>query len=138
MECKKQILQTKLLQPKTTENNNNLTSISTFNPNNPKIFDLLKSGVNTLVENNVNGFKNIRLIHAKRQPPNLKRILTNSLFKNKTAGVFNCSKRRCLCCWQLLLEISYTFKNVGKQFFLKRKMTYDSRNLIYVVICPHW
>ena len=91
MECKKQILQTKLLQPKTTENNNNLTSISTFNPNNPKIFDLLKSGVNTLVENNVNGFKNIRLIHAKRRPPNLKRILTNSLFTKKTAGVFKYS-----------------------------------------------
>ena len=26
--------------------------------------------------------------------------------------------------------------NVGKQFFLKTKLTYDSRNLIYVVICP--
>ena len=92
MECKKQILQTKLLQPKTTENNNNLTSISTFNPNNPKIFDLLKSGVNTLVENNVNGFKNIRLIHAKRQPPNLKRILVNikqlAYSNAQTAGAY--------------------------------------------------
>ena len=36
----------------------------------------------------------------------------------------------------LLLEISYTFKNIGKQFFLKTKMTCYSRNLIYVVICP--
>ena len=58
--------QTELRQPKTIKNNNNLTFISTFNPNNPKIFDLIKSGVNTLVENNINGFKNIRLIHAKR------------------------------------------------------------------------
>ena len=46
-------------------NNNNLTFVSTFNTNNPKIFDLVKSGLNTLVENNVNGFKNIRLIHCK-------------------------------------------------------------------------
>ena len=98
---------------------------------------MIKSGVNTLVENNVNGFKNIRLIHAKRQPPNLKTILTSSLFTNKTAGVFKCSDSRCLCCQQILLEISYTFKNVGKQqFFLKTKMTCDSRNLIYVVIRP--
>ena len=44
----------------------------------PKISDLVNSGVNTLNENNVNGFKNIRLIHGKQQPPNLKRILTNS------------------------------------------------------------
>ena len=56
------------------ENNNNLTFISTFNPNNSKIFDLVKFRVDTLVENKVNGFKNIRLIHAKRQPQNLKRI----------------------------------------------------------------
>ena len=130
------IPQMELRQPKPIENNSNLTFISTFNPNNPKIFDLVKSGVNTLVENNVNGFKNIRLIHAKRQPPNLKRILTNSLFTNKTAGVFKCSGSRCLSCQQLLLGILYTFKNVGKQFFLKMKMTCDSRNLIYVVICP--
>ena len=85
-----------LRQPKT--NLNSLTFISTFNPNNPKIFDLVKSGVNTLVENNVNPFKNIRLIHAKRQPSNLKRILTNPLFTNKTARVFICSDSRRLCC----------------------------------------
>ena len=35
-----------------------------------------------------------------------------------------------------MLEISYTYKNAGKQFFLKTKMICDSRNLIYVVICP--
>ena len=97
---------------------------------------MVKSGVNTLVENNVNDFKNIRLIHAKRQLPNLKKILTNSLFTNKTAGIFKCSDSRCLCCQQLLLEVSYTFENVGKEFFLKTKLTCDSRNLIYIVICP--
>ena len=130
------ISQTELRQPKTTENNNNLTFRSTFHPNNSKIFDLIKSGVNTLVENNVNGFKNIGLVHAKRQPPNLKKVLTNFLFTNKTADVFKCSESRCLCCQQLLLEISKIFRNVGKQFLLKTKMTCGSRNVIYVVICP--
>ena len=42
-----------LRQRKTIENNNNLTFISTFKSNNSKIFDLIKSGVNTLVT----GFK---------------------------------------------------------------------------------
>ena len=121
---------TELSQLKTIENNNNLAFISSFNPNNPKTFDLVKSGENTLVENNVNVFKNIRLIDAKRHPPNLKKALTNSLFTNKTAGVFKCLDSRCLWCHQLLLEIAYTFKNVGKQFFLKTKITCDSRNLI--------
>ena len=59
------IPQMELRQPRTIGNNNNLTVTSTFNPNNRKIFDLVKSGVNTLFENNVNGFKNTRLIHAK-------------------------------------------------------------------------
>ena len=129
------IPQAELQQPKTIENSNNLTFISTCKPNKPKIFDLVKSGINALVENYVNIFKNIRLIHTKRQPPNLKRILTNSLFTNNITGVFKCLDSRCLSCQQLLLEILYTFKNVGKQFFLKRKITCDSRNLTYVLIC---
>ena len=130
------IPQTELSQPKIAENNNNLTLIRTFSPKNPKIFDLVKSGVNTLIENNVNDFKSIRLVYAKRHPPNLKRILANSLFTNKIAGAFKCSDSRCLCCHQLLLEISFTFKDVGKQFFLKTKMTCERRNLVYIVICP--
>ena len=130
------IPQPELCQPKTIGNNNNLTFISTFNSNNPKIFDLVKSGVNTLAKNNVNGFKKIRLIHAKRQPLNLKRIIRNSLFTDKTADVFKSSDSTCLCCQQLLLGISYTFKNIGKQFFLKLRMACNSRNLIHVFICP--
>ena len=43
---------------------------------------LVNTAVNRLVENNVNDF---RLIHAKRQPANLKSNLTNSLFTNKIA-----------------------------------------------------
>ena len=66
------IPQTELHQLKTIGDNINLTFTTTFNPNNPKIFGLIKSGFNILVENNVNGFKNIRLIYAKRQPPDLK------------------------------------------------------------------
>ena len=131
-----EIPQTELRQPKNVEHKNNLTFVSTFNPNNPKIFNLVKSGVNTLIENNVNGFKDIKLIHAKRQPPNLKRLLTQSLFTSQTSGVFQCSDNRCNCCQHLLLKDSYTFKNSDKQFSLKCKMTCDSRNLIYVVICP--
>ena len=61
------ISQTELHQPKTIENNNNLTFISTFNPNNPKTFDLVKSGVNRLVENNVNGFKKHQVNSCKKK-----------------------------------------------------------------------
>ena len=43
------ILQTELSQPETIENND-FTFTSTFNSNNPNIFDFIKSGVNTLDE----------------------------------------------------------------------------------------
>ena len=40
------IPQTELCQPKTIENSNNLTFISSFNPNNPKIFNSVKYSAN--------------------------------------------------------------------------------------------
>ena len=75
------IPQTELRQLKTIVDNINLTFTTTFNPNNPKIFGLIKSGLNTLVENKVNGFKNIRLIYAKRQPPDLKMFNNFLIYK---------------------------------------------------------
>ena len=44
------ILQTKLNQPKIIVDNDNFFFISTFNPNNPKVFDVVKSGGNTIVK----------------------------------------------------------------------------------------
>ena len=36
----------------------------------------------------------------------------------------------------LLLGNRYTFKNVDKTFNLKTHFSYDSSNLLYIVICP--
>ena len=101
-------------------------------------FQLRKSSMENFIlwAVNVNDFKNIRLIHAKRQHPNLKRILTNSLFANKTAGVFKCSDSKCLSCQQFYWKSRILLKNIGKQLFLKTKTTCHSRNLIYIFICP--
>ena len=67
------------------------------------------------------------------QNNSLQRLIYKQLPYLQTAGVFKCSESRCLCCQQLFLEISYTFENFGKQFFLKMKMTCDRRNLMYVI-----
>ena len=77
-----QIPQKELDRPIVIENSNNLTFINTFNPNNLKIFDLVKSDANTLAENNVNGCKSMKLIYANRQTSESKRLLTDSLFTN--------------------------------------------------------
>ena len=67
-----------------------------FQPKQPKKTYFVKSGVNTQPGKKLNGFTKMMLIHAKRQPPNLKRLLTHSSVTNKTAGVFKCSDNRCL------------------------------------------
>ena len=54
---------------------------------------MVESGVNTQVESDVNGFKDIKLIHAKKQLLNQKRIIYLQIkqlaYSNvQTAGVY--------------------------------------------------
>ena len=74
-----EIPQNELRLPKTIENNNNLTFKSTLNLNNPKIFNLVKSGVNTLVENNGNGFKKHQ-VHSCKMPASKSKKNFNKFF----------------------------------------------------------
>ena len=75
------------------------------------------------------------LIQSKRQPPNLKKLLTRAEYGEVLSGTFNCSDKRCECCNFLLINDHYTFKNVQITFKLKNHFTCDSFNLIYVIIC---
>ena len=116
-------------------NENILPFITTFNPNNPNISSTIESSVNCLKNNNVSGFHNIKLIQSKRKSPNLKKLLTKTEFQEVLSGMFNCSDKRCECCYYLLTNDHYTFKNVQITFKLKNCFTCDSFNLLYVVIC---
>ena len=53
-------------------NKNVLPFVTTHNPNNPNIFLEIKSSINVLTANKTNGFNDIKIIHSKRQPQNLK------------------------------------------------------------------
>ena len=130
------IPQEELRQPKVFQNNNNLSFITTFNPNNPNSFDIAKKSIECLKQNNVNGFQNISLLQSKRQPPNLKRILTKAEFSNPVAGVYSCDDKRCDCCHALYINDRYTFKNTNKTFVVKSRFSCDSSNLLYVIFCP--
>ena len=109
--------------------------IITFNLNNPNIYSNVKSSVICLKNNNVSGFHNINLIQSKRQPSNLKKLLTKSEYGEVLSGTFNCSDKRCECCNYLLINDHCTFKNVQITFKLKNRFTCDSCNLMYVVTC---
>ena len=85
--------------------------------------------------NNVSAFHNINLIQSKRQPPNLKKLLTRAKYGEVLSGTFHGSDKRCECCNYFLINDHYTFKNVQITFKLKNRFTCDSLNLIYVIIC---
>ena len=130
------IPQKDLRKAKEKKEDNVLPFISTFNPNNPAVFNTIKDSVEVLSRNKVPGFQNLNLINSKRQAPNLKKLLTKAEFtKNKETGVRMCNKPRCECCHVLLLGKEYKFKNVDKKFTLKSPMSCDSSNLVYVLIC---
>ena len=129
------IPQKDLRKPKTPSNENILPFITTFNPNSPNIYSTIKSSVTCLKNDNVSGFHNINLIQSKRQIPNLKKLLTRPEYGEVLSSTFNCSDKRCECCNCLLINNHYTFKNVQITFKLENRVTCDSFNLTYVVIC---
>ena len=112
------ISQETLTTPIEKNNKNVLPFIPTHNPNNPNNFHAIKSSINVLTANKSNGFNDIKIIHSRRQPRNLKRILTKAELSNIVSTVSKCGDTRCLCCSYLLLQNSYKFKNVNKIFTL--------------------
>ena len=103
-----------LRTPKTLSSNNSLPFTTTYNPNNPDVYEMIDKSVECLKRNKVDGFENLRVIKSKWQTPNLKKILTKVEFSQKQVGVFKCPDKRCECCASLLLNNSYTFKSVDK------------------------
>ena len=64
-----------------------LPFISTFNPNNPPIYNAIKNSVEVLKRDNNPEFESIKLINSKRQPPNLKKLLTKAEISNVKVDV---------------------------------------------------
>ena len=126
-----------LRTPKTVSNDNSLPFITTYSPNSPNVYGMIDKSVECIERNEVDGFENLRVTKCKRQASNLKKILTKAKFSQKQAGVYKCPDKRCECCAILLLRNSYTFKNVDKTFDLKAYFSFDSSNLLYIIICPH-
>ena len=60
-----------LRTPKTISNDKSLPFITTYNPNNPNVYDMIDKSVECLERNEVDGFENLRVIQSERQSPNL-------------------------------------------------------------------
>ena len=116
-----------------------LPYVSTYNPNNTEMFGILKSNVHILTNDLTmrEALSTSKIIKSKRQPPNLKKILTKAKFAEQASRtmhkVFKCNRANCALCDYLEEGHSFNFKS--KIFSVKQTMSCDVKNVIYVLQC---
>ena len=135
-----QIPRNELLIPNTTQSNDIITYVSTYNPKNPEMFTEIKNYMPILMNDPKMRavLRTTNFIKSKRQPPNLKKLLTKANFTSKSSGrkdhrVTKCGKPNCSLCQHILEASSYNFK--GKIFYVNQNMSCEVQNVIYVITC---
>ena len=130
-----------IIQSGASENVKEETNVTTLVTTHHPVLDKIGAEIIKITSRTkLDCLKATKLVHAKRQPPNLKRILTRTnTFKRPEKGVKICNKPRCGLCIHghnnLLEGESITLKN-GKVIKANKLITCESTNLVYCVICP--
>ena len=110
IEKAKRIPQETLRRPKERVHNNKvLTFVSTHNPRNPNLYTLIKQSLPMLNASPKmkKSLENTRIIPSKRQPPNLKKVLTRARFtkhpraEDQQNKVRKCLDLKCEVCEEL-------------------------------------
>ena len=118
---------------------NVLPFVETYNPNFESFFKTVTSNLPLLQANDRMGpaLKDTRIINAKRQGPNLKRLLTRAKFteNDRVHKTSKCGNKRCKCCENIIETSSHFFNNVNMHFQIKYDMDCNTRNFIYVLFC---
>lgn len=111
--------------------------VSTFNPNDPEMFNVIMNNKPILEEDEKMGsiLSRYKFIKSKRQPYNLKRLLTKAKFSsNECHEVRICNRPNCGLCIHLIEGNSVTFR-CGTNFKIHENMSCDVKNVIYVMKC---
>ena len=120
-----------------------MTFITTHSPKNPNLLPTIKNTPPILSASVKlkNPIKRMKLINSKRQPSNLKRILTRARFVLKNSNpndpkVTKCTNTSCGTCPYLQHNVNgIKFNHSGVRFKIKTKMTCEVKDVIYVVTC---
>ena len=112
--------------------------VSTNNPQNARMFGLFKNNIHILKSDQTMNkiCNNFTFIKSKRQPPNLKKILTSAKFRENESNNYNvkkCGGSKCGLCDYLIEGKHYNFN--GKKFYVNKNMSCDVENVIYVITC---
>ena len=121
-----------------TRDNNCIPYVTTFNPHDPEIYPEIQKNKSLLLRND--RMKSIfackTFLKSKRQPPNLKKLLTRAKFTthtNQTYEVTKCKEPRCGLCKYIKEGSSFKFK--GETFFIHSNMSCTVKHVINVIEC---
>ena len=123
---------------KITDKENHENILTLITTHNSTFIGLTHEIKNNTSKANITSIKNKEIIHSRRQPPNLKRLLmkTKTLIKTENI-VTKCKRGNCaLCQYNNIIEgKSITLKN-GKTIKPNTSLNCKSKNLVYCIICP--
>ena len=108
---------------------NNIVYVSSYNANYDKNQFLIRNCFQKLKEHEPTYeiFNKFNVLFSKRQPPNLKSILTNVRLEVCETGEFNmCNKARCQLCSIIITGNHLIFQPTNFKFLIKSNMTCDT------------
>ena len=122
----------------TTKGKENIVpKVSTYNPRDPEMFSVIIENMPILQKDEKMRkiLSNYKFIKSKRQPYNLKRLLTKAKFtSNDICEVRKCTKSNRGLFIHLLEGNSFQF-NCGMNFKVHDDMTCEVKNILYVMKC---
>ena len=135
----KAIPQETLRTPKPKPSEDITAFVSTHDPNNPNLCPLIQSTLEVVKTSDrmEKALKQTKFIKSKRQPPNLKRILTRANFSNGNikGGSFKCCDKRCGTCPNINETESVKITATGEVFRIRKPMNCKSKNVLYLITC---
>ncbi|XP_071122593.1 uncharacterized protein [Mytilus edulis] len=140
IEKAKAIPMTELRSTARKESNTELIPfVSTHNPYNPDIFNVIKANLPVLQKTKKlkKLFPTEKFLKSKRQPLNLKKILTRAKFYDPNGIQYNvskCNDPRCGLCEYMATGPQITLKN-GQTIIPNADMNCKTVNLIYCIVC---
>ena len=136
----KMIPQHELRKIKEKDDTDIIPFIFTHNPANPNVSSLLKSTFELVqIDRKMKkALKHVKYIPSRRQPANLKRLLTRAHFApshTEEGGSFKCKDKRCRTCPYIHEGNAILIKNSLREFKIKARMHCKSKNVLYILTC---
>ena len=130
-----------LRQLQNKEEEEAIVFVTTFNPHNPNVSDLINNAFKFLLadENMKKIFGTTKLIKSFKEPSSLKDLLTNSCLRSAktTPGVQKCGVPLCKTCENILPTNNYYFHEADFKFYIKCAIDCSAKNCIYVLTCEN-